>query len=518
VKDDEKQPQVVGPFSGKHHSEETRNVLSEKKSATWKITHPDEHTEIINNLRRFCNKHGLTYSAMLAVAAGRELSHKAFRCEKVLAASSDQTYYIYRITNKKNAKQYIGFTQDYKERQSAHWRLANAVEGDPEEARILYQAMRKHGWSNFEFEVIYCSKDGEHTLNVMEPRFIELYNTFYKTGHGYNMTLGGGGALGLHVSPETRRKMSESRKGEKNGFYNKTHDPQTRARMSKAAKERPPRKGEEAPNFGRQHKEESKLQISDTQAGEYFIIEPDNSEHFIRNLRRYCKEKGLAVGHMSNVSRGIGTQHKGYKCYRVVEGELIVPEIQKIPVRKKTDGTEKTRHRNRHSPEANAKRGESLRGYKHSESSKQKKSRKLGELWRLTNVKTGEVHIRRSLSAFAREINASVGNLHTAYKKGVVAYGYRVEKIGGRDGDEGWIESIRPAPESVREKLREANGRHWRATNVITKQVVEGRGMKSVADQIGGHPNTLWSAYKGVIELAYGEWKIERIEEGNETD
>jgi hypothetical protein len=49
--------------------------------------------------------------------------------------------------------------------------------------------MRKHGFDNFSWEVIYESSDKQHTLNEMEQHFINQYNTMHP--NGYNMKLGG---------------------------------------------------------------------------------------------------------------------------------------------------------------------------------------------------------------------------------------------------------------------------------------------------------------------------------------
>jgi len=63
--------------------------------------------------------------------------------------------------------------------------------------------LRKYGWNNFYWDIIYQSKDGEHCKTIMESFFISVYNS-YK--NGYNSTLGGEGQLGLKHNNKTRKK------------------------------------------------------------------------------------------------------------------------------------------------------------------------------------------------------------------------------------------------------------------------------------------------------------------------
>jgi group I intron endonuclease len=72
--------------------------------------------------------------------------------------------------------------------------------------RKFYDAIKKYGWNNFEWEVIYNSKDGDHCLNVMESHFIKEYNSLVV---GYNMTEGGDGCLGYKHTEEYKNSQSK---------------------------------------------------------------------------------------------------------------------------------------------------------------------------------------------------------------------------------------------------------------------------------------------------------------------
>jgi len=128
-------------------------------------------------------------------------------------------YSIYRVTNIINNKVYIGFTSKRLcNRKSQHKHHAFSDTSDNK----FYNAIRKYGWENFIWDVIYqskedCSVELSHTLTVMEDLFIQEYNSIL---NGYN-TINGGGNLpimrgkdhplyGIGHSPETKRKISKN--------------------------------------------------------------------------------------------------------------------------------------------------------------------------------------------------------------------------------------------------------------------------------------------------------------------
>lgn len=110
-------------------------------------------------------------------------------------------YVIYRATNTINNKVYIGFDSRWPRRKSQHKHTATY---GTETSNTFYNAIRKYGWENFIWEVIYESKDGDYTLKVMENHFIVEHNSYVhlENSKGYNMTLGGEGTLG-HVKPQS---------------------------------------------------------------------------------------------------------------------------------------------------------------------------------------------------------------------------------------------------------------------------------------------------------------------------
>lgn len=110
-------------------------------------------------------------------------------------------YSIYKITNKINQKVYIGYTENINKRIQEHKNSSKSKNNK------FYKAIRKYGWDNFYFEIIYQSPDSEHCLNVMENYFITQYDSFT---NGYNSTLGGEGSSGTKCK-KIKKKMSISR-------------------------------------------------------------------------------------------------------------------------------------------------------------------------------------------------------------------------------------------------------------------------------------------------------------------
>lgn len=66
---------------GIKQSEETINKRVAKIAKTYKIIKPDGTTEIIKNLRKYCEANNLSTTSMSKVAKGRRKSHKKYICK-----------------------------------------------------------------------------------------------------------------------------------------------------------------------------------------------------------------------------------------------------------------------------------------------------------------------------------------------------------------------------------------------------------------------------------------------------
>lgn len=148
--------------------------------------------------------------------------------------------YIYKIQNKVNGKVYIGQTtqKPEKRRYHHHGYLKQGRHSNPH----LQCAFNKYGEKNFKFSVLNWAISRED-LNNQEVYFIQKYNAL-NSNYGYNLQSGGNSGK---ASLETRKKMSESMKGEKHPLYGK--------------------KGILSPNYGKKRSYEHKQKISESMKG-----------------------------------------------------------------------------------------------------------------------------------------------------------------------------------------------------------------------------------------------------------
>lgn len=135
---------------------------------------------------------------------------------------------IYKIENKINGKCYIGQTiRNLDERVSEHLR----------KNYYIGRALNKYGLHNFDIDVIDYAESIDE-LNSKECFYIEKYNSM--TPQGYNLCDGGGRTLGFKHTEESKKSMSNNKKGkytgEDNHFYGKKHTEATKEKMRLAWK------------------------------------------------------------------------------------------------------------------------------------------------------------------------------------------------------------------------------------------------------------------------------------------
>lgn len=179
-------------------------------------------------------------------------------------------YTVYKAVNLINGKCYIGFDSNWPNRKYHHvW----AKEQYP-----IQKAIKKYGKQNFKWEVLYQSKDAEHTLSIMEPYFIKENNSFGK--NGYNMTKGGDGVLGLKHTEKTKRKISISSKGRKR--------PQIEIDKIRLAL------------------------LGSQRAAKSYKFSRDGKTIEIFNLKKYCRTNGIPYQGMWELSKGIRKTFRGF--------------------------------------------------------------------------------------------------------------------------------------------------------------------------------------------------------------
>lgn len=134
---------------------------------------------------------------------------------------------IYKLTNSKNGKSYIGYTsQSVKRRVEQHNQDARkGLNGCPK----LWPAIRKYGIDSFSIEILE-NTDNLEEIWIREQFYISEYNTL---NDGYNANKGGIGSPPL--SNETKSIISEKSKRSKR-FSGKHHTYETRSRISESCK------------------------------------------------------------------------------------------------------------------------------------------------------------------------------------------------------------------------------------------------------------------------------------------
>ena len=89
---------------------------------------------------------------------------------------------IYKITNKRNGKVYIGQSINIEERLKAHQRTKDTT--------LIHMAIQNEGKENFYYEILEVCEPIESLLNEKEIYWIAYFNANNKD-YGYNMTAGG---------------------------------------------------------------------------------------------------------------------------------------------------------------------------------------------------------------------------------------------------------------------------------------------------------------------------------------
>lgn len=175
---------------------------------------------------------------------------------------------IYKITNNKTGKMYIGQTShDITYRWELHM---HDYERGRKSNYPLYSAFAKYGVDNFTIEVLKDNIQSFEELDYWEKFYIRELSTL--SPNGYNLTAGGQGIHGYHHTDDAKKRIGESvmhnkdkiytverakkisdalsgrkfsiehkkklsdiaksRTGEKNPFYNKRHSDDTKRRIS----------------------------------------------------------------------------------------------------------------------------------------------------------------------------------------------------------------------------------------------------------------------------------------------
>jgi hypothetical protein len=176
-------------------------------------------------------------------------------------------YSIYKTTNTINGKCYIGFDSNWPNRKLNHKSKANIGNN-----RHFHNAIRNYGWDNFKWEVICQSLDGKYLLKIMEPHFIQYYDTF---NNGYNYTLGGEGNVKFWNIP----KLNDINVNDSSKFKRKRSDPHN--------------------------------------VKKWIIVDPNGKEHIVKNLSQFCRLNNLCDKNLYSVNKGRLLHSQGWVAKQI---------------------------------------------------------------------------------------------------------------------------------------------------------------------------------------------------------
>lgn len=180
---------------------------------------------------------------------------------------------IYKIENIINGDCYIGQSVHPQLRKTQHWRRLDL---NKHHNIYLQRAWNKYGKDNFIFEIIlFCEYD---QLSICEQEMVNKLNPAYNIRKDCVDS-----PLGTKHSEETRKKLSDSHKGQKPHNFGKTTPPEVRLKQSKA------RMGKRPANYGIPCSEEKKRKISETLKGN--VITPETRKKLSESMKRFWKNK-----------------------------------------------------------------------------------------------------------------------------------------------------------------------------------------------------------------------------------
>ena len=145
---------------------------------------------------------------------------------------------IYMYKNKINGKGYVGQTVNFNKRHKEHI-SAMTNENNDEYDYPIHRALRKYGLDNFKVEILKENLNTQCLLNFYECYYIKKFNLLCKNGKGYNLSDGGSNGNPYagkteEEMEETKRKISESMKGENAPWYGKHLSESAKQKMSEA--------------------------------------------------------------------------------------------------------------------------------------------------------------------------------------------------------------------------------------------------------------------------------------------
>lgn len=230
---------------------------------------------------------------------------------------------IYKITNLEKNKCYIGQSNNIKYRWKRHKEALNL---NKHFNIYLQRAWNKYGKDNFKFTILEeCDLE---SLDDREVYWIEYYKCA-NIKYGYNMAIGGRNGSNLNdeakrkisetlkghiVSEETKSKIREKRKYQKNTRKGQKCTEEQRQRMSESAK-------------GKKLSDDTKKKVSQNNAR--YWLGKKRSEETIQKILKTKKEKGIKPVMTAETLRKIREANKN-KPSMAEKHKEIIPLVREM--------------------------------------------------------------------------------------------------------------------------------------------------------------------------------------------
>lgn len=245
---------------------------------------------------------------------------------------NDRRFYVYGYIRLDNYSYfYIGKGTGRRYLDLSHSRtddFKNIVNNIETTVEILYDNLTEE-------EALYLERETIEDLIYNEGYSIQIRD-FCDINEGYHLTnhsLGGRGTLGYKSSEEELKERSERYKGEKNPFYGKHHNEETKRKLSEIRKdytgEKHPmygKRGDKSPIKGRKHSEEEieKMSINNPLRKEVYCIELDISFTSLTKAEKYMQETyNIPFGRRALAKRLAGEILIDWYGEINIDGELI---------------------------------------------------------------------------------------------------------------------------------------------------------------------------------------------------
>jgi group I intron endonuclease len=204
---------------------------------------------------------------------------------------------VYKITNIKNGKVYVGSAENISGRWINH---LSELRKEIHHSKHLRSAWKKYGEENFKFEIIEIVGDIK-LLTYREQYWIDYYES-YNPKYGYNILPKARSSLGMKHTDEAKKKVSIANSGENHPNWGKHRSEETRRKIGLSQKGKiiseKTRKKMSAILKGRKISEETKKKIGLSKKGKH------HSEETKKKMSLSHKGKVRSEEHKKNISLG----------------------------------------------------------------------------------------------------------------------------------------------------------------------------------------------------------------------